>query len=57
MKHTFEAFAYSSNDDEYRVFPLYKGESVWQAIKQMRKARRNGERVINLIWRPTNDRP
>lgn len=39
------------DDPDFGYKQVYAGESLWQAIKAMRKAKRDGAGCVTLHWR------
>ena len=52
MGWTWEVTVWQDIGQGYKDYQQYAGQSLWEAIKYMRDAKKNGIGCIRLTWRP-----
>jgi hypothetical protein len=52
MGWTWEVIVLENQGQGLKEYQDYAGESLWQAIQFMRRARKRGVKYVVLAWRP-----
>jgi len=52
MGNTWEIQVFDSREGDFSYIMYWQGESVFAAVWNMRKARKDGYKCIKLEWRP-----